>query len=35
MHAQGYGHLPSVLQKQVFLCAPSFLLIGLAIKMIK
>lgn len=30
MHAQGCGHLPSVLQIQVFLCVPSFLLIGLA-----
>ena len=30
MHAQGCGHLPSVLQTQVFLCAPSFLSIDLA-----
>lgn len=30
MHAQGCGHLPSVLQIQVFLCAPFFLSIGLA-----
>ena len=30
MHAQGCVHLPSILQIQVFLCAPSFLSIGLA-----